>query len=263
MTTDLPVDVVVPAWGEYVHRVGRALASTAGVRRCIVVTDDAPRAFDAGADEVVPFSPGSGLSAAREWGLDRVTAPFVLFLDADDVLVPGAVGRMLGPLLADPSLLASACGFRRASDGQPWPPPRLGACAAGLPGVPLLLARNSLPVVGACLLRVDGLPRPLFPALEDEDWHAAVRVRARGRVHFDPTPGLEYTDRAGSVSRRPRSVGALRYSQDRLVASAEVARGRPSLLYRLADLVATPYRLRRTQTLLAAWGTDAMDGAVP
>lgn len=46
----------------------------------------------------VPQPEHRGLGAARNAGLDRVRTPFVGFLDADDVLVPGALERLVGTL---------------------------------------------------------------------------------------------------------------------------------------------------------------------
>jgi CDP-glycerol glycerophosphotransferase len=46
----------------------------------------------------VPQPERRGLGAARNAALDRVRTPFVGFLDADDVLVPGALERLVGTL---------------------------------------------------------------------------------------------------------------------------------------------------------------------
>lgn len=51
---------------------------------------------------IVP--PHGGLGAARNNGMREVTAPFVGFLDSDDVLPPDAYEKILAPLEADPEL---------------------------------------------------------------------------------------------------------------------------------------------------------------
>ena len=66
-------------------------------------TDDTADIFDAaaGADSrfrVVRHAERAGLGAARNAGLDRVDTPFLGFLDADDVLAPTALERLIGVL---------------------------------------------------------------------------------------------------------------------------------------------------------------------
>jgi glycosyltransferase involved in cell wall biosynthesis len=49
-------------------------------------------------------------SAARNLGLNRVASPFVLFLDDDDRLAPGALARLVGALKRAPRSIASVGG---------------------------------------------------------------------------------------------------------------------------------------------------------
>ena len=71
----------------------------------------------------------AGLGAARNRGLDLVDTPFLGFLDADDVLTPNALERLVGLLDETGSdfavgayvrLRPEAAGGYRAGDVQPW-----------------------------------------------------------------------------------------------------------------------------------------------
>lgn len=96
--------VVIPCWN-YEDYVGRAIASVLDQGRddCeLVVVDDG--STDGSWDAIVATGvkafriPNGGARAACLYGLDRTTAPFVLFLDADDELKPGALDIALAHL---------------------------------------------------------------------------------------------------------------------------------------------------------------------
>jgi glycosyltransferase involved in cell wall biosynthesis len=62
--------------------------------------------------------PNSGVSAARNAGLALARAPYIFFLDADDVLFPDALQRMVATLDANPDRVACfAHHIRIAEDG--------------------------------------------------------------------------------------------------------------------------------------------------
>lgn len=77
----------------------------------VVVVDDG--STDAGTHRALDALPGEvevvrqenrGVAAARNAGLERVDTPYVVVLDADDRLAPGALAAMRGPLDRDPGL---------------------------------------------------------------------------------------------------------------------------------------------------------------
>lgn len=55
--------------------------------------------------------PKAGAGAARNAGLARATAPWILFLDSDDTLLPTMMGRMTATLAAQPQADAVHCGW--------------------------------------------------------------------------------------------------------------------------------------------------------
>ena len=68
---------------------------------------------DDGSTETLPDAPAGvevmrqenqGVARARNAGLERVETPYVLVLDADDRLAPGALDALRAPLEADPKL---------------------------------------------------------------------------------------------------------------------------------------------------------------
>lgn len=64
--------------------------------------------------------PGRGVSTARNTGWAAARAPLVAFLDADDIALPGRLGRQAACFDADPGLEHLLCGWQRLdADGQP------------------------------------------------------------------------------------------------------------------------------------------------
>jgi CDP-glycerol glycerophosphotransferase len=97
-------------------------------------TDRTAEIFTAAADSdprfrVIRHPERRGLGAARNTGLDAVDTPFLGFLDADDVLLPDALDRMVGTLDTSGSDFVAGAYVRLRPDGpggytagplQPW-----------------------------------------------------------------------------------------------------------------------------------------------
>jgi GT2 family glycosyltransferase len=107
------VTVVIPcfAYGEFLaEAVGSALGQEGGAPRVIVVDDGATdertlQALDQLPDGVELLrQENAGVSAARNAGAAAVHTPYLLMLDADDRLRPGALATLRAPLEAEPSL---------------------------------------------------------------------------------------------------------------------------------------------------------------
>ena len=99
------VTVVVPCfnYGRYLlEAVDSALREGA---RVIVVDDGSTEPLPELPPEVkVIRQQNQGVARARNAGLAEVETPYALVLDADDRLVPGALGALRAPLEADPKL---------------------------------------------------------------------------------------------------------------------------------------------------------------
>src|SRR4051794_13990087 len=122
------VTVVIPVWDEYVRFLGDAVES---VRRNgpdvpIVLVDNASTTD-------VPELPGCEMlrsqerltvGASRNLGLSRVATDFVVFLDADDMLLDGALEFMANRIAADPALTIAATSILDGETGEPHRTPR-------------------------------------------------------------------------------------------------------------------------------------------
>ncbi len=102
------VSVVVPAYnaGSYLKNAVDSLLLEPIPGLEIVVVDDG--STDGSTDAVqnaavrVVHQPNRGEASARNVGVRSSSAPFVTFLDADDVIVPGALSSRLEYLIANP-----------------------------------------------------------------------------------------------------------------------------------------------------------------
>ncbi len=112
MSDTLPeVLVVIPCYGQ-AHLLPQAVRSVAAQTwpnvRCVIVDDGSPDDTAAVARDLIAQLPQAriellrqqnrGLAAARNAGIRAARSPFVLPLDADDVLLPDAVAAMVAVL---------------------------------------------------------------------------------------------------------------------------------------------------------------------
>ncbi len=128
------VTVVIPAWGPHVAYVPDAVASLReqdGPPLEIVVVDncsDVPLPALPDDVRVVRTEERLRVGAARNRGLDEARTPLVMFWDADDLMLPGAMARMAGVLRDDPRVVAVTMDSLRwtpeAGPGDRWPWPR-------------------------------------------------------------------------------------------------------------------------------------------
>jgi len=146
--------------------------------------------------------PNAGLSAARNTGWRAASAEFVVFLDADDRLLPDALAHNLRRLGADPDAGMSYGGYvdvdalagRRHLEGF-------------LPvadGYPSLLRRNLIGMHAAVMYRrerlaeIGGFDEGLAAC---EDYDLYLRIALRFPILFVAEPLAEYWHHGGNMSR--------------------------------------------------------------
>lgn len=202
---------MIPAWDKYageplVEAIESALAQS--LRPEVLVVDNAsnvPIPAITGA-RILRTSTRVTVGASRNFGLAEVDTPLVVFLDADDLLLEGALDAMLRAVDSCPEAVAWVLGIVDGNTGRRHRSPRRIA--------PVLARRPSLfaianagwslmPTQGATLLRVD-LLRELGGYDDSErggdDWPLSAAIAFRGKVAFDAFPALMYR-------RRPNSPG--------------------------------------------------------
>jgi glycosyltransferase involved in cell wall biosynthesis len=238
MTTSPPsVSVVIPCFNQ-----ARYLpAAVASVRaqscersiECLVVDDgstDETAAVASRLDVAMIRQGNAGVSAARNAGLAAARADLVVFLDADDELLPDAIGAELEALDAHPDAVAVvgrcqpidaegralSCEYQDVDAGdlyRQW------------------LPRNFVWTPGAALFRraafeaAGGFPIDLGPAA---DYAVYLRLARTHRVVFLPRPLVRYRQHDASMSRDPAlmlraTLRVLRREQRQAPASAYAA----------------------------------------
>lgn len=197
------VSVVIPAWGPYAGApLQEALASLRqqdAPARIIVVDNASDEPLGSMDDaEVVRVSERLTVGAARNLGLERVTTPYVMFWDADDVMLPGTIRFLRERIGADPGLVAVAAGVveGEALSRHRWPP----RWSAKLARRPRLFAITHavwslFPGTGATIMRTDVVRGAGGYATQTEaagDWVLGASLAFRGRVELHERPGRLY-----------------------------------------------------------------------
>ncbi|MFF6999398.1 glycosyltransferase family 2 protein [Streptomyces sp. NPDC008313] len=132
------VCVVVIGFDDAAHvsdAVGSALAQGPSVREVIAVDDCSTDGSGALLDRLAAGEPrlrvihrsanSGGCGSPRNDGIDAARAPYVMFLDSDDVLPPGAVDALLGAAVEGGTEVAAGLCLRRELPGgreTPWLP---------------------------------------------------------------------------------------------------------------------------------------------
>ena len=217
------VTVVIPCYNQ-AHYLGDALRSVVDqgytpVEMIVVddgsTDDSAEVALGAG---ITPIrQPNAGLGAARNVGLAAARGEFVVFLDADDRLLPDAVASGVATLTASPNLscvvrrcqLMDAKGRTLAANYTQVRPTDLYRQwlhhnFAWTPGA-VMFRRSRLAEIG-------GFPADIGPAADYAVYLALARNEA---VVYEPREVVRYRQHGNNMSRDPvvmltATLGALR-----------------------------------------------------
>jgi glycosyltransferase involved in cell wall biosynthesis len=250
---DPRIAVVIAAWDAYAGKgllAAAASVRTQAAKAQLVVVDNASRIPVPTLEgaEMVRLDRRLSTGAARNAALESLRTPYVVFLDADDTLLPGALSALAQGLEGDPrrvvyvmSIIDAGTGARHRS------PRRIARALSRLP--PVFALANAvwslLPTQGATIMRVDDVRACGGYADSDrgEDWVLATSLAFRGRVAFDRRPGLCYRPRGDSPGTATLSGGVL-------LASARRVRAR------IRDDAAVPDWARSAMPLIAGaqWG---------
>jgi glycosyltransferase involved in cell wall biosynthesis len=210
------VSIVVPAWGEYAGSPLREAITSLleqDLRARIIVVDNASNdpLPELSGVEVLRAPRRLTVGAARNLGLERVATPYVLFWDADDLMLPGTLRFLRERIGSNPRLVAVAAAI---VEGEPpvrhrWPPRWSGRLAR----LPRLFAFCHaiwalFPTTGATMVRTNAVrqSRGYADADSGEDWVLGVSLAFRGAVELHDRPGRLYRRLGESLWERRRSL---------------------------------------------------------
>jgi glycosyltransferase involved in cell wall biosynthesis len=239
------VTVVVPVWDAYVGpQLAAAIRSIADQDppHHILLVDNAsvnPLPAIDGA-RVLRLPRRVSVGAARNAGLEQVRTPWVVFWDADDLMLPGTLRALLSQAERDVTAVAVVARIVDGSTGGEYHWPRRWMKA--LASRPRAFARMHavwclFPTTGAALLRTDVVRDAGGFADADggDDWALGLSIAFRGPVVFNDHRGRWYSQSSSSLSARWRAY-------PHILENAKVARDR---MYRdsglpLVDRMARP-----------------------
>jgi glycosyltransferase involved in cell wall biosynthesis len=214
-TGDRRVTVIIPVWGSYVDLATEAVASVRAqsipVRTIVVDNASDPPVSSLEGCELARSENRVSRGEIRNFGLSLVTTDYVVFLDADDYLLPGALERLVAGLDRDPDSPALVGGILERDGTRHRTPRRLAPILARRPR--LFAWANAtwslMPTQGAAILRTAAVREVggCADASHGEDWALGASLAFRGRIAFDRHPVLVYRwrpDSPGVGSTSPR-----------------------------------------------------------
>ena len=220
----LSVGIVIPTYNSaatVTAAIGSALAQEPAPAQVVVVDDgstdgtgDLLRKY-AGRIECVR-QPNRGVAAARNAGLARLTTDTVVFLDADDLLLPGALACRAGLLAGPEAVWAHTAGWLEDEAGARQPfsavhPPVDGRVEGWI--FAGLLRRNFITADAAIARRalvqkIGGFDETISGT---EDWDLWLRLATRHPVRWSPQPTFLYHRRPNTLSGDRRRMDRMRY----------------------------------------------------
>lgn len=210
----------MPVWGDYAGSVAaEALASLRAqdVPARIVVVDNAsePPLEPLEGAEVLRSPTRLTVGAARNLGLEAVSTQYVVFWDADDLMLPGTLRHLQERIAGDERIVAVAAAIMEGDPPVPHRWPRRWTYR--LTRWPHLFAYGHcvwslFPSTGSTIMRADAVRAAggYADSNSGEDWVLGVSLAFRGRVVLDSRPGRIYRRHAESLWETQRSLGQLR-----------------------------------------------------
>ena len=250
LPTEPDTSIVVPAWGQYggtpLNEALESLRTQDFAARVIVVDNasDQPLPSLQGV-ELVRAPRRQTVGAARNMGLEHVTTPYVLFWDADDLMLPGTLRFLRDRISSHPALVAVAARILEDEPRVPHRWPRRSM--APLTRLPRAFALahsvwSLFPTTGSTIMRTAAVRESggYADANSGEDWVLGVSLAFRGRLEIHLRPGRVYRRHVGSLwehRRSPRHL--LRHAaavQERLRSDPGIPRWAKLLLPAIAAL---------------------------
>lgn len=227
------VSVVIPVWDDYAEFLPACVASVLAQDEpvhVVVVDNASTRPLPPLPEGVarLPLERRLSIGAARDVALAEISTPYLLYLDADDELLPGSLRFLRARLDAAPDAVATIGRFLsfNPETGEEalltrTPRPIVYFISRLRRVFALLNLRyNSFPVVG-CLHRVAALRDVggFGPGTIGEDWVLGALLCFRGRIDFARRPIFRRRVHRGSLWYR-------RHSRDELAAPRQALRDR-------------------------------------
>jgi glycosyltransferase involved in cell wall biosynthesis len=247
-----PLAVVIPVWDAYVRFLEEAVASVraqeAGAEIIVVDNASATPVPAIEGTRVVRSDRRLTTGAARNLGLDAVTAPLVVFLDVDDLMLPSSLAALTDGLRPGDVAFAMAI-LDGDTGGRHRAPRRIAYVLARAPRV--FAVANTiwslLPTQGATVMRTADVRAVggYGDRSQGEDWALGAALAWRGRIRIGSEPALVYRWRFDSPGREGDESDLLanaRFVRRRLIADP----GTPAAARRLLALAAIPQWLAAT-----------------
>jgi glycosyltransferase involved in cell wall biosynthesis len=211
------ISIVIPVWDGYAGALFdealRSLREQHTPFRLIVVDNASHASLPEleGDSKVVRTPRRLSLGAARNLGLSHVDTQFVIFWDADDVMLAGTMGKLARGISADAGLVLYGMAIREAPSGvrHRWPRRWLGT----LVRFPRTLALvhcvwSQFPTTGATIMRAEAARAGggFADADSGEDWCLGASLAFRGRIGWSEEYGRIYRLHPESVWARHLTI---------------------------------------------------------
>jgi hypothetical protein len=242
------VSIVVPVWGAY---SGAPLAEALDSLRAqelparIVVVDNASEAPvpELGGARMVRSPERLSVGAARNLGLEHVDTPYVLFWDADDLMLPGTLRFLRDRIAGESAAVAVAASIVEGDPPVPhgWPRRWTSRLARWRSLFALAHCVWSLfPTTGSTIMRTSAVKEAggYADANSGEDWVLGVSLAFRGRVLVEPAPGRLYRRHVASLWESRRSMSHLAQHAGAVRERIRRDRGIPGWTKALAPVIA-------------------------